>query len=152
MGTRPARGEVADQRPGTMDQEPVEPVNILLVDDKPGNLAALQAMLERPGYRLVTAQSGTEALKLVLRALFAVILLDVFMPGMDGFEVATLIKSRDRSRSIPILFLTAAGAEIDRIHQAYSLGAVDYLTKPVHADVVNAKVAVFVELFRRTEE
>lgn len=135
-----------------MDLTPLDPVSILLVDDQPRNLAALTAMLEQPGYRLVGAGSGAEALTLVLQESFAVILLDVLMPVMDGFEVASLIKARDRSRGIPIIFLTAAGEDLERVHQAYSLGAVDYLTKPVHPDVVKAKVAVFVELYRRTEE
>jgi PAS domain S-box-containing protein len=129
-----------------------EPVNILLVDDRPENLTALVSTLDQPDYRLITATSGQEALKLVLKTSFAVILLDVLMPVMDGFEVASLIKSRERSRHIPIIFLTAAGADLSRIHQAYSLGAVDYLMKPVPPQVVRAKVGVFVELYRKTRE
>lgn len=127
-----------------------EPADILLVDDQPRNLLALAAILDQPQYRCVQAASGAEALHLVLERSFAVILLDVVMPDMDGLEVATFIKSRPRSRAIPIIFLTAAGEELTRIHQAYSLGAVDYLVKPVMPDVVRAKVAVFVDLFRTT--
>lgn len=129
-----------------------EPVDILLVDDQPRNLVALSAILDEPQYRCVQAGSGAEALRLVLERRFAVILLDVVMPEMDGLEVATLIKSRPRSRDIPIIFLTALGDDLERVHQAYSLGAVDYLVKPVRAEVVRAKVRVFVELFRRTEQ
>jgi len=135
-----------------MSTTPSEQVNVLLVDDRPENLAALSVMLEQPDYRLITATSGAEALKLVLQERFAVILLDVVMPVMDGLEVASLIKTRERSRHIPIIFLTAAGADLDRIHEAYSLGAVDYLIKPVAPHVVRAKVAVFVELYRKSEE
>jgi PAS domain S-box-containing protein len=130
----------------------IEPVDILLVDDRPENLTALTLILDQPGYRLITATSGSDALKLVLKEQFAVIVLDVVMPIMDGFEVASLIKSRQRSSHIPIIFLTAAGVDMDRIHEAYSLGAVDYLMKPVAPQVLQAKVAVFVELHRKTEE
>lgn len=132
--------------------EPPEPVDILLVDDQPRNLVALSAILDDPQYRCVKAASGAEALRLVLERRFAVILLDVVMPEMDGLEVATLIKSRPRSRDIPIIFLTALGDDLERVHQAYSLGAVDYLAKPVRPEVVRAKVGVFVELFRRNEQ
>jgi PAS domain S-box-containing protein len=130
----------------------VEPVNILLVDDRPENLTALVSILEQPGYRLTTASSAADALRWVLREPFAVILLDVLMPIMDGIELATLIKSRDRSRDLPIIFLTASGMDVDRILTAYSLGAVDYLVRPVQPEVVQAKVSVFAELFRKTEE
>src|SRR5262245_56016350 len=129
-----------------MDAESADPVNILIVDDHPRNLGALRAMLERPGYRIVAVPSGAEALEIVQREPFALILLDIFMPEMDGFEVASTIKARDATRSIPIIFLTAAAEELDRVHRAYSLGAVDYVTKPIHPDVVRAKVDVFVAL------
>lgn len=135
-----------------MTETRIEPVNILLVDDRAENLTALISMLEQPGYRLITATSGSEALKLVLKEMFAAIVLDVIMPIMDGFEVASLIKARERSRHIPIIFLTAVGVDLDRIHEAYSLGAVDYLMKPVPPHVLRAKVSVFVELHRKTEE
>ncbi len=124
-------------------------VNILLVDDRPENLAALEAMLSLPGYNLVTARSGPEALKKLLGGDWALILLDLFMPGMDGFEVASLIKGRARTRQIPIVFLTAAAQDVSTIYRAYSVGAVDYIQKPIDPDIVRAKVKVFVELYRQ---
>jgi len=136
-----------------MEFEPsTETVDILLVDDTPENVLALEGILSRPDYNLVSAASGGEALKLVLKHDFAVILLDVLMPGMNGFETAKLVRARDRSKHIPILFLTAHGSELAQIYQGYSVGAVDYLIKPIDADVVKAKVAVFVDLFRKTRQ
>jgi PAS domain S-box-containing protein len=124
-----------------------ERVPILLVDDRPGNLTALKAMLEDPDYDLTLASSGVEALDAVLHQDFAVILLDVAMPEMDGFETATLIKQRERSCRIPILFITASIYDVEHIYKGYSVGAVDYLQKPIAPEVVRAKVAVFVELY-----
>lgn len=129
-----------------------DPVNILIVDDRPENLTALTGVLEEPGYRLVTAASANDALRWILRERFAVVLLDVFMPVMDGIELATLIKSRERSRDLPIIFLTASETDLDRVLHAYSLGAVDYLVRPVRPEVVRAKVAVFADLYRKTEQ
>jgi len=126
-----------------------EPVSILLVDDQPGNLLSLQAVLERPDYDLVLAHDGKEALAQVLRKDFAVILLDVAMPQMDGFEVAATMKQREAYRTIPIIFVTASTQHIEWIFKAYSVGAVDFLQKPLDAQQVRAKVAVFVELFRQ---
>jgi PAS domain S-box-containing protein len=128
-----------------------EPVAILVVDDHRENLLALNGILERPDYRIVTAQSGGEALRLLLREDFAAILLDVVMPIMDGFETATFIRQREASKHIPILFLTANGADLDLIYRGYSVGAVDYLIKPLDADIVRAKVSVFVDLFRKAQ-
>jgi len=129
---------------------PVEAdANILVVDDRAEDLLALRTVLDDPGYRLITAQSGREALLHVLRHDFAVILLDAHMPGMDGFEVASIIKQRERSRLTPLLFLTAGNSDPALIYRAYSVGAVDYLTKPIDRDVVRAKVAIFVDLFRK---
>jgi PAS domain S-box-containing protein len=127
---------------------PDEKVNILLVDDRQENLLALEAMLESPLYAIQRARSGPEALKHLLRDDYAVILLDVMMPEMDGFEVARMIKQRDRSRHIPIIFLTAESTDISLIYKGYSVGAVDYLQKPVQSDVVKAKVAVLADLHR----
>lgn len=127
-------------------------VNILLVDDRPENLTALATVLEQPGYRLIAATSANDALRWLLKEPFAVVLLDVLMPIMDGIELATLIKSRERSRDLPIIFVTSAGADMDRVVRAYSLGAVDYLVRPVQSEVVQAKVAVFAELYRKTEQ
>jgi PAS domain S-box-containing protein len=126
-----------------------EPVNILLVDDRPGNLQALQATLARPDYRLILAHSGPEALRLVLREEVALILLDVAMPGMDGFETARIVKQREQSRSIPIIFVTASVHDMQHVFRGYTVGAVDYLRKPLDPFAVRSKVAVFVELFRQ---
>jgi signal transduction histidine kinase len=126
-------------------------VNILVVDDRDENLMALEAVLDDPGYRLVRARSGREALKEVLEQDFALILLDVVMPGVDGYETATLIRERPRSRQTPIIFLTANDFGVNYVFRGYTVGAVDYLVKPVPADVLRSKVAVFVELFNRQE-
>jgi CheY-like chemotaxis protein len=127
----------------------VAPVSILIVDDQPGNLLSLAAVLDRPDYDLVLAHDGPEALSHVLRRDFAVILLDVAMPGMDGFEVASIIKQRAAYRAIPIIFVTASVQHIEWIYKAYGVGAVDFLQKPLDAQQVRAKVGVFVELHRQ---
>ncbi len=121
-------------------------VEILLVDDRKENLLALEAILEPLGQDLVHAHSGEEALRLLLTHDFAVILLDVQMPGMNGFEAAQLIKSRERTRYIPIIFLTAISKEEEYVFRGYQVGAVDYIAKPFQPDVLRAKVAVFVDL------
>lgn len=126
-------------------------VNILLVDDHPENLLALEAVLGGLGENLVKANSGQEALRCLLHQDFAVILLDVQMPDMDGFETATLIRSRARSRQTPIIFLTAFSTSEQLMFKGYSLGAVDYLHKPIDPVVLTSKVTVFVELFKKTE-
>ncbi len=127
-------------------------VNILLVDDHPENLLALEASLEDLGQNLVTARSGKEALKWLLKDEFAVILLDVHMPGMDGFETASLIRQRQKTRHTPIIFITGVSSSETHVFRGYSLGAVDYLFKPIVAEIVRAKVEVFVDLFLKTEE
>ncbi len=129
-----------------------EKVNILLVDDHPENLLALGAILETSSYNLVTAPSGEEALKCVLYHDFAVILMDVQMPGMNGFEAAAIIRDRKRSRHTPIIFLTAIDKSENRVVTGYQLGAVDYLFKPVVPEILQSKVEVFVDLFKKTEE
>jgi len=126
------------------------PVNILLVDDQPENLLALEAILGKLGENLVQASSGEEALRCLLNRDFAVILLDVLMPGMDGFETADLIRSRARSQHTPIIFLTAFDASEQGVFRGYSLGAVDYLIKPINSEILVSKVAVFVDLFKKT--
>src|SRR5512140_2577826 len=123
--------------------------DILIVDDRPEALLAIESILGSGDYNLVRATSGFDALRRILERDFAVILVDVVMPGMDGFELATIIKQRERSRHTPIIFLTAGGADVGYIYRGYSVGAVDYLTKPLDADVLRAKVAIFVELFRK---
>jgi two-component system, sensor histidine kinase and response regulator len=130
----------------------LEIVNILMVDDKPTNLLALEVVLNEPNYNLVKALSGEEALRHLLNLDFAVILLDVHMPGMSGFETAEMIRSRDRSRQTPIIFITAVSKDDSDVLTGYSLGAVDYVFKPIVSEVLRAKVAVFVELFRKTKE
>jgi two-component system, sensor histidine kinase and response regulator len=148
-----AEGEAAPLPPGPAapHQEDVDKVNILLVDDQPANLIALEAMLEDLGQNLIRAESGREALKRLLSDDFAVILLDVKMPEMDGFETAALIRQRDRSRHTPILFLTAADTSQTQAVRGYAVGAVDYLVKPVVPEFVRSKVAVFVELAKKNE-
>jgi signal transduction histidine kinase len=124
---------------------------ILLVDDEPKSLYALQELLSTLGESLMTAPSGEEALRLVLKHDFAVILLDVRMPGIDGFETAKLIRNRERSRLTPIIFLTAAADEMTSMFRGYEVGAVDYLMKPVVPEILKSKVSVFVELHRKSE-
>jgi PAS domain S-box-containing protein len=129
-----------------------DPVEILLVDDMPGNLAALEAILDDPSYTLVQVRSGEDALAQVLRHDFAVILLDVAMPGIDGFETARLIKQRERSSRIPIIFVTASVFDLEQVFRGYKIGAVDYLRKPLDPFAVRAKVSVFVELWRQQQQ
>ncbi len=121
-------------------------ISILMVDDEPANLLALEGILEPLGQRLVRAQSGMEALRHLLDTDFAVILLDVRMPGMSGIEAAALIRSRPRSRSTPIIFLTGEEKSADAMFEGYSAGAVDYLMKPVVPAILRSKVEVFTEL------
>jgi CheY-like chemotaxis protein len=128
------------------------PAKILMVDDRPENLLALEAILHGLGHELVKASSGEEALKHLLTEDFALILLDVQMPGMDGFETASHIKARERTRDIPILFLTAIDGEAHQAFRGYAAGAVDYLSKPFDPWVLRAKVAVFIELHERRRE
>src|SRR5918997_3208382 len=130
---------------------PDSKASILIVDDRPEKLLALEAVLEDLNQQIVRAYSGREALRHVLDRDFAVILLDVNMPGMDGFETASLIRQRKSSQHTPIIFITAFG---DEMHSArgYSLGAVDYILAPVLPEVLRTKVGVFVELFRKTEQ
>ena len=129
-----------------------EQVNILLVDDRPETLLALEAILEPLGERLVRAHSGDEALKCLLTEEFAVILLDVQMPGLNGFETAELVKARERTRTVPIIFLTAISKDEAYIFRGYSVGAVDYMSKPFQPDVLRSKVAVFVDLYRKQRQ
>ncbi|MEV1169414.1 response regulator [Nonomuraea sp. NPDC049784] len=120
---------------------------ILLVDDREENLIALEAILSSLDLVPVRARSGEEALKALLNTEFALILLDVRMPGMDGFETAAHIKRRERTRNIPIIFLTVVDSAPDYAFRGYAAGAVDYLTKPFDPWVLRAKVSVFAELY-----
>jgi serine phosphatase RsbU (regulator of sigma subunit)/DNA-binding response OmpR family regulator/anti-sigma regulatory factor (Ser/Thr protein kinase) len=127
-------------------------IGILLVDDHRENLTALQAVLEPLGERLVCAESGEQALRVLLREEISVILLDVRMAGLDGVETARLIRSRSRTRHIPIIFLTAQASDVAEVALAYKTGAVDYVVKPFDPDILRAKVAVFCELHRERAE
>ncbi len=126
-------------------------INILLVDDKPEKLLALAAVLDDLGQNIVQAYSGREALRCLLNDEFAVILLDVNMPGMDGFETAATIRQRPVTRDVPIIFVTAMDDDT-HVSRGYSLGAVDYIQTPVMPEVLKTKVSVFVDLFRKTEQ
>jgi CheY-like chemotaxis protein len=132
--------------------EPGKKTNILLVDDNPAKRLAMESALLALHQNLVTANSGKEALRALLNQDFAVILLDVRMPEMDGFETAALIRQRRRSAYTPIIFVTALDrTETDPV-RGYSLGAVDYIYAPIVPEILRAKVAVFVELYRQAEE
>jgi two-component system, cell cycle response regulator len=126
-----------------------EKIKILVVDDRPENLLAIEAVLDRPDLSIVTATSGNKALGLVLEHNFALILLDVQMPEMDGFEVAELIRSSEKTRHIPIIFVTAINKEKAHVFTGYEKGAVDYLFKPLDPSILRSKVNIFVELFQQ---
>src|SRR5438105_12778108 len=129
-----------------------ERINILLVDDSPTNLLALEAILRAPDRNLIKASCGEEALRYLLGNEVAVVLLDVYMPGIDGLETAELIRGREKSRDIPIIFLTANTTGQNHLSRGYSLGAVDYIVKPIDPAILRSKVAVFVELSKKTRE
>ncbi|MFL6052707.1 MAG: response regulator [Actinoallomurus sp.] len=129
-----------------------EKANILLVDDREENLVALEAILSSLDQNMIRARSGEEALRALLTNDFAVILLDIVMPGMDGFEIARAIKRRRKTREVPIIFLTAADADPDYAFRGYAAGAVDYISKPFDPWVLRTKVSVFVELYRKNQQ
>lgn len=133
-----------------MDNDSLVP--ILVVDDQPENLLTLKAIFSRMPLNIVTATSGAEALRHLMNRSFAVILMDASMPIMDGFEASRAIRSREKTRHIPIIFLTAAHADSHHAGSGYDLGAVDYLYKPPDPDALRAKVAVFMDLYRKSEE
>ncbi len=141
--------------PGTIPQVTgtLTPVSVLAVDDIPDNLDVLEALLAEPGLRVLRASSGQEALELLLQHEdVAVALLDVQMPEMDGFELAELMRGAERTRHIPIIFLTAAAPEAARLFRGYEAGAVDFLFKPLDISLVRSKVQVFIELFRQRQQ
>lgn len=123
--------------------------SILVVDDDPRNLAAMRELLQDLGQGLVLANSGEEALRRVLKDDFAVILMDVRMPGLDGFQTAKLIRERERSRHTPIIFVTGASEDLASIFRGYEVGAVDYIVKPLIPEVLKSKVSVFIELYAK---
>lgn len=133
---------------GRVDLADTETLSILIVDDRPTNLASMKQLLARPGLDILTAESGNEALGLMLDHDLALVLLDVQMPGMDGIEVADLMRRNDHTRSIPIIFVTAINKERRHIFSGYEAGAVDYMFKPVDPAIMRAKVEVFLEMKR----
>jgi signal transduction histidine kinase len=128
------------------------PAAILLVDDRPANLLAYEAVLASLGHRLVRAGSGAEALTHLLREDFALVLLDVHMPDMDGFQTASLLQAHASVGRVPIIFVTASSRDVEQVVKGYSSGAVDFLYKPIEPDVLRSKARVFVELFQKTEQ
>ena len=134
-------------RTAKSDELPKDRASILLVDDRPDKHIVYRSILEELGQNLVTANSGEEALRQVLKTEFAVILLDVNMPGMDGLETAELIRSRQRSAHVPIIFITADYGDEVRTAKGYSLGAVDFMVSPIVPEILRTKVKVFVDLY-----
>lgn len=130
----------------------ITPINILIVDDEPKNLTVLETVLDNPSYRLVRASSADEALLALIANEFALIILDIRMPGMTGFELAEMIKKRKKTALVPIIFLTAFYNEDQHVMEGYGTGAVDYLHKPVNPAILRSKVAVFAELHRSNRE
>ncbi len=128
------------------------PVNILIVDDSEENIVTLKYILGDLNYNLVSAKSGIDALKCLMVQDFAVVLLDVVMPTMDGFEAAKLIRSRERTKHLPIIFTTAMSTDEASVFSGYSVGAVDYILSPIVPEILRAKVSVFVDLYCKTEE
>src|SRR3982751_4381269 len=149
IGEIPAVGAVPDERPGPTAAG--DRARVLLVDDDERNLLAVATVLEDLG-EVVSARSGEEALRHLLKGEFAVILLDVYMPRMDGYETAQIIRGRDQTKGIPIVFLSAVNKEAEHLLRGYSMGAVDYVFKPVDPLILRSKVAVFVDLFEKTKE
>ena len=133
---------------GRVNRPDAPACNVLIVEDDSRLLLALRAVLEGPDRNIVAAESGEDALRAVLKEDFAVILLDVNMPGMDGFATARLIRSREGSRNTPIIFLTGTDQDAVARFRGYEVGAVDYLVKPVLPEVLRSKVAVFIDLYR----
>jgi len=135
------------------NQEPsTRKAKILLVDDKPANLLALEEVLKNQAYDLVKARSGKDALRFLLNDDFAVVLLDVQMPVMDGFETAGMMRENARTRSIPVIFITAKSLTDEDIGKGYAQNAADYILKPFNPEILRTKVSVFVDLYQKTEQ
>lgn len=126
--------------------------NLLLVDDEPANLVSLEAVLEGDGRKLITASSGQKALKALLQYDVSLVLLDVQMPGMDGFEVAEIMQQREDTRNIPIIFVTAINKDEKYVYKGYQSGGVDYLFKPLDATILQSKVDFFLKLDKQRRE
>src|SRR5450432_4909190 len=159
MGTdtnqAPASGSAPEHRPAVAAWASAlddGPINILIVDDEPKNLTVLETVLNDPGYRLVRASSADQALLALVVEEFALLILDIRMPGMTGFELAQMIKERKKTARVPIIFLTAYYNEDQHVLEGYGSGAVDYLHKPVNPVVLKSKVAVFAQLYRANRE
>lgn len=135
-----------------MREESLKKVALLIVDDRPENLLSLEAVLEAPDRDIVRAHSGNEALSLMLKHDFALVLLDVQMPGMDGFETAQLMRGLEKTRGVPIIFVSAINKEQTFVFRGYEAGAVDYLFKPVEPHILQGKVNVFLDLYRQRED
>jgi PAS domain S-box-containing protein len=151
VGEIPVALRTADEQPPPAHEDAPERARVLLVDDDERNLLAVATVLEDLG-EVVLAHSGEEALRHLLKGEFAVILLDVYMPGMDGYETAQIIRAREHTKGIPIVFLSAVNKEAEHLLRGYSMGAVDYVFKPVDPVILRSKVAVFVELYEKTKE
>ncbi|MEU6422800.1 response regulator [Streptomyces spiralis] len=135
-----------------MSAGPIEPCNILIVDDMEENLVAFEAVLGPLHQHLVRARSGEQALKAMLRQEFAVVLLDVRMPGMDGFETAANIKRLDQTKHVPIILVTGTEASADYAYRGYSIGAADFITKPIDPWVLRTKINIFLDLYRKNRQ
>ena len=151
----PLFGHVAakKRRPRTEDAPSPPPdarINILMVDDQPANLFALESMLDGKDFNLVRASSGEDALRAMLKETFALVLLDVLMPGLDGFDTAAMMRKRRQTVDTPVIFLTAGSSDDAHASRGYSLGAVDYIHKPIVPEILKAKVQVFADLWRKT--
>ncbi|MDP9164275.1 MAG: response regulator [Pseudomonadota bacterium] len=151
MNVPTAIDQSGEHLPFVPDQEPAERPRVLVVDDDERNLLAIENVLEDVG-DVVVARSGEEALRHLLKGEFAVILLDVYMPQMDGYECAQIIRTREQTKRIPIVFLSAVNKEAEHLLKGYAMGAVDYVFKPVDPIVLRSKVAVFVDLFAKSKE
>jgi len=161
-GTRKAPIPADQDRQATGEPDPAsaaqipasrdDAVNILIVDDEPKNLTVLESLLDDPGYRVVRAESADQALLALVAEDFALLILDIRMPDMTGFELAKMIKERKKTAQVPIIFLTAYYNEDQHVLEGYGSGAVDYLHKPVNAAILRSKVAVFAELYRKSRE
>jgi len=145
-GPRPAQASAQPPGPGN------DRIKILIVDDEPKNLTVLESVLDDPRYQLIRASSADEALMALVAEDFALLILDINMPNMNGFELAQMVKQRKRSAGIPIIFLTAYYSEDQHVLEGYSTGAVDYLHKPINAKILRSKVAVFADLYSKTRE
>jgi signal transduction histidine kinase len=146
----PPQPDPAAAGPGSAARD--EPINILIVDDEPKNLTVLETVLADPGYRLVRAESADQALLALVVEEFALLILDIRMPGMTGFELAQMIKERKKTARVPIIFLTAYYNHDQHVLEGYDTGAVDYLHKPVNPAILRSKVSVFAELYRKSRE